>query len=267
MSKTDSVFEGSIPGIDDRHLGSLLFEPYADDLAHRVAEGEARRILETAAGTGFVTKALGKMLPDAEIVATDLNPAMLDVAAERIGKGRVRFAPVDAQDLPFAEESFDVVACQFGVMFFPDRLRAYREARRVLRPGGRFIFNAWNRIEDNPVTDVATAAVARAFPDKPPSFFRRIPHAYWDKARIAADLREAGFSDIRIETVEKRSRAASAHDAAVGLCQGTPLRSEIEDLGIDLAEATRVAAAALQPLCGPDGLDAPMSAHVVVASR
>ena len=267
MTSTDTVFAGSIPAIYDRCLGSLLFEPYAADLAARVAAVRPASILETAAGTGFVTAALAGLLPDAEIVATDLNPAMLDVAAGRTAGARVRFQAADAQDLPFADASFDALVCQFGVMFFPDRQRAYREARRVLRPGGRLLFNSWDRIEENPVTDIAMAAVAAAFPEDPPSFFRRVPHGYWDKARIAADLDAAGFREIRIETFGKRSRAESAQAAAVGICQGTPLRAEIEDRGSPgLEEATRIAAAALEKLCGPDGVDAPMSAHVVTAS-
>jgi SAM-dependent methyltransferase len=268
MSNRDSVFEGSIPGIYDRCLGPLLFEPFAQDLAVRVAEARPRDILETAAGTGIVTAALLEALPGAAIVATDLNPAMLEVAAARTGAGRMRFRAADAQDLPFDEASFDAVVCQFGVMFFPDRVGAYREARRVLRPGGRFLFNAWTRIEDNPVTDRAMSAVAGLYPDDPPAFFRRVPHGYGDRDRIAADLDAAGFTRIAVDTVGKRSRSPSANEAARGLCHGTPLRAEIEARpGHGLAEATRVAAAALEPLSGPDGIDAPMSAHVVTAWR
>jgi SAM-dependent methyltransferase len=264
MNPDDTRFDSSIPQIYDRCLRTLLFEPFALDLAARVAREQPRSVLETAAGTGIVTAALVEALPGAQIVATDLNQAMLDVAAAHIDNALFRCA--DAQDLPFADESFDAVVCQFGVMFFPDRIRAYREARRVLRPGGRFLFNTWNLIEDNPVTDVAMAAVAGLFPADPPSFFRRVPHGYWDKARIRAELDAAGFEEIGIETVEKRSRAPSAHEAAVGICQGTPLRSEIESRGgIDLAQATRAAAAALASFCGAAGLDAPMSAHVVIA--
>ena len=266
MGSTDNLFDGSIPQIYDRCLRTLLFEPFALDLAARVAQEQPRSVLETAAGTGIVTAALVEALPGAGIVATDLNQAMLDVAAARI-EGAV-FHCADAQDLPFGDQSFDAVVCQFGVMFFPDRLRAYREARRVLRPGGRFLFNTWNRIEENPVTDAAMAAVAGLFPADPPSFFRRVPHGYWDTAQIRSELEAAGFEQIAIETVEKRNRATSAHEAAVGICQGTPLRSEIEARGgIGLAAATRAAAAALEPYCGPEGVDAPMSAFVVTARR
>jgi len=268
MSGSDTVFQGSIPAIYDRCLRPLLFEPFAEDLASRVAQGLPNDILETAAGTGIVTAALVQILPDANIVATDLNAAMLEVAASCVGGGRVHFRPADAQHLPFEDASFDAVVCQFGVMFFPDRIRAYREARRVLRPGGHFLFNAWTHIEDNIVTERAMTAVSALYPDDPPSFFRRVPHGYGAKAAIAADLRAAGFERIVIETIEKRSRSPSAEEAALGICQGTPLRAEIEARAdVSLPEATRAAAAALAPLCGPDGIDAPMSAHVVTASR
>jgi ubiquinone/menaquinone biosynthesis C-methylase UbiE len=261
MSATDVVFAGSIPALYDRHLGPLLFEPHARDIAARAAALGPRRILETAAGTGIVTEALARALPDAEIVATDLNQAMLDVAAERVQSTNVRFQQADAQALPFPDAGFDLVLCQFGVMFFPDRVGAYREVRRVLKPGGRFLFNVWDRIENNPVTATVGGAIAARFPEHADSFYRRVPFGYHDKARIEADLREAGFKEITIETVALTSRVGARH-AAIGLVQGTPLRAEIEAHGVDLDEATDAAAAALAAL---DGRDAPMSAHVVIA--
>src|SRR6185295_6530657 len=223
-------------------------------------------ILETAAGSGIVTEAILRAVPDARLEATDLNQAMLDVAAARIVSPHVGFRQADAQALPFPDAGFDLVACQFGVMFFPDRVLAYREARRVLRPGGRFLFNAWDRIEANPATDIAARAVAALFPDDPPDFFARVPFGYHDKAEVEADLRAAGFDRIEAETVTMRSRIGSAREAAIGICQGTPLRSEIEARG-SLAAATEAVAAALAALGSSDGFDAPMSAHVFSASR
>ncbi|MEA3011724.1 MAG: hypothetical protein QOD42_269 [Sphingomonadales bacterium] len=261
MSATDVAFAGSIPALYDQYLGPLLFAPYAADIAARAAALGPRRILETAAGTGIVTAALARALPGAEIVATDLNQAMLDVAAGRVQSSNVTFRQADAQALPFPDGEFDLVLSQFGVMFFPDRVAAYREARRVLKPGGRFLFNAWDRIEANPVTVAVGAAVAALFPDDAPSFYRRVPFGYHDKALIEADLRAAGFTDIAAETVALASRVA-ARDAAIGLTQGTPLRAEIEAHGADLDEATAAAAAALAPL---DGKEAPMSAIMVSA--
>jgi ubiquinone/menaquinone biosynthesis C-methylase UbiE len=261
MTAADTAFAGSIPALYDRYLGPLLFEPYAADLAARAAALGPKRILETAAGTGIVTAALAKALPEAEIVATDLNQAMLDVAAGRVRAANVRFQAADAQSLPFPDASFDLVVSQFGVMFFPDRVGAYREAKRVLRPGGAFLFNAWDSVEENPVTAAVAGALEAWFPPDAESFFRRVPFGYHDKARIEADLRAAGFAEVAIETVRPASRV-SARDAAIGLCQGTPLRAEIEQHGLDLAEATDAAAAALASF---DGMDAPMSALVATA--
>jgi SAM-dependent methyltransferase len=261
VSGSDTVFAGSIPALYDRLLGPLLFEPYARDLAARATALQPRHILETAAGTGIVTAALLEATPEAQIVATDLNQAMLDVAAGTILSERVAFQQADAQALPFADASFDLVVCQFGVMFFPDRIAAFSEARRVLKPGGRFLFNAWDRIDRNPVTAAAAGAVAALFPDDPPSFFERVPFSCHDTVRIEADLRAAGFTDIAAETVEKTSRVA-ARDAATGLCEGTPLRAEIEERG-RLEAAVAAAAAALAPF---DGREAPMSAHVFSAA-
>ena len=264
MTSTDSVFAGSIPEYYDRCLGPFLFEPYAADLAERAAALRPERILETAAGTGIVTEALARALPDAEIVATDLNPDMLRVAGRKLDPARATLAPADAQSLPFPDAGFDLVVCQFGAMFFPDRVAAYREARRVLKPGGAFLFNVWDRLEANPASQSVSEAVAALFPDDPPGFLARVPFGYHDKARIEAELRAAGFSTVETETVAKRSRGA-ARDVAPGLCQGSPLRAEIEARDADrLDEATAAAVAALVGRHG-DPVDAAMSAHVITA--
>lgn len=264
MQATDTVFAGSIPGLYDRCLGPFLFEPYAADLAERAAALNPRHILEVAAGTGIVTAALARALPEAEIVATDLNPDMLRVAEAKTGLRRVTFAPADAQSLPFPDGGFDLVICQFGAMFFPDRVGAYREARRVLRPGGALLFNVWDRLDSNPASQAISGAIASLFPDDPPSFLERVPFGYHDKAAVEADLRAAGFTAIESQTVAKRSRGA-ARDVAPGLCQGSPLRAEIEARAPDrLDEASEAALAALIRLHG-DPVDAAMSAHVFTA--
>jgi SAM-dependent methyltransferase len=264
MVATDTAFAGSIPEFYHRCLGPFLFEPYAADLAERAAALRPRRILETAAGTGIVTAALARALPEAEIVATDLNPDMLEVAAGYVGSRQASFAPADAQSLPFEDSGFDLVVCQFGAMFFPDRVAAYREARRVLKPGGAFLFNVWDRLDSNPASQAVSDAVAALFPDDPPSFIARVPFGYHDRRRIEDDLCAAGFERIDSETVARRSRGA-ARDLAPGLCQGSPLRAEIEARAADrLDEATEAALAALVRRCG-DPVDAAMSAHVFTA--
>lgn len=268
MTSTDTVFAGSIPAIYDRYMVPLLFAPYARLVAERARVLEPSRILETAAGTGTVTAALHEALPDAQIVATDLNQPMLDLAAARIRSAKVRFEQADAQSLPFADASFDLVVCQFGIMFVPDKVRANAEARRVLRDGGRYMLVIWDRVERNLATRAAGEAVARLFPDDAASFYERIPFRYHDPAIIEHDLLAAGFDDIEFETVELRSRALSARDAAMGLCQGSPMRTEIEKQGPDALErATAAAEQALRPFESPDGLDAPISAHLVTAIR
>ena len=268
MTATDTVFAGSIPAMYDRYMVPLIFRPYAELVAAKAKTLGPGRILETAAGTGVVTEALHRALPDAQIVATDLNQAMLDVAATRIRSDKVSFQAADAQSLPFADASFELVVCQFGVMFYPDKIAANAEARRVLRDGGKCLLVIWDSVDRNLATKVAGAAVAGLFPAGAAAFYERIPFRYHDQAVIEHGLRAAGFSDIDIETVELRSRAPSAREAAIGLCQGTPMRAEIEKCGPGaLDRATDCAAQALRRFEGPDGLDAPMSAHVVVATK
>jgi SAM-dependent methyltransferase len=262
----DTEFAGSIPAAYDRYMVPMLFEPYAQDLARRAAALEPGRILEIAAGTGVVTRALLAAMPDAEIVATDLNQPMLDVAATRIDAPNVTFRQADAQALPFPDAGFDLAVCQFGVMFFPDRVAAYAEARRVLKPAGRLLFSSWDRVEKNELTLVLAETLTALLPEDPPSFYRRVPFGYHDPDRIRADLEAAGFDAISIETVAKRSRLDSARDAAIGICLGSPMRTELEERAPGrLGDVVEAVAEALARVSGPDGVDLPMSAHVVSA--
>jgi Methylase involved in ubiquinone/menaquinone biosynthesis len=266
MSASDVTFAGSIPAIYEQYLVPLVFAPYAQDMAARVRGDAPRRILETAAGTGAVTRALAAALPEAEIVATDLNQAMLDRASTTIPAGRVRWQQADAQALPFEDGAFDTLVCQFGAMFFPDKVAAYREALRVLRSGGRFRFSVWDTLAANPASKVVHDAVGAFFPDDPPRFFERAPFGYCDHDRIRDDLRQAGFEAVDIETVEKVTQAPSPREIAIGLCQGTPLRGEIETRAADrLAEVTDRTAAALADHFGPSAFENRMSALVVTA--
>ncbi|TDH59384.1 methyltransferase domain-containing protein [Dankookia rubra] len=264
MTQNDAVFAGSIPQLYDRHLGPALFAPYAADLAVRLAGFGGGRLLETAAGTGIVTAALAAALPDAAIVATDLNQPMLDHAAAKPGLDRVEFRQADAMALPFPDRSFDAVVCQFGVMFMPDRPAAYREAARVLRGGGRFLFNVWSPVPENPVVAVLLRALSALHPRQESWFLERTPHGHGDPAAIAADLAAAGLTAEAIGTRVLPSPVASAAGLAMGFCQGTPMRAEIEALepgGLD--RATAAAAAAIAAEYGPGPFEAPMSARVV----
>ena len=267
MVATDKVFAGSIPELYDRYLVPLIFEPYARDLAERVAETNPRTLLEVAAGTGVVTRAMAARLPaDTRLTVTDLNQPMLDRAKSHLSDERIEWRQADALALPFGKESFDAVVCQFGAMFFPDKVQGYREARRVLRPGGAYFFNVWDRIEDNEFADVVTQSLALMFPDDPPRFLARTPHGYHDAAQIRRELNAAGFENISIEAVDYRSKAVSPRDPAIAYCQGTPLRNEIEARdALRLQEATERAAQAVAKRFGDGAVDGRIRALVVVA--
>jgi SAM-dependent methyltransferase len=267
---TDKVFAGSIPKLYESHLVPLIFAPYARDLAERLARRSPTRVLEVAAGTGVVTRAMVSALPDdASIVATDLNQPMLD-QARAIGTPRaVEWRQADAMDLPFEDGTFDAVVCQFGVMFFPDKAKAYTEARRVLRPGGLFMFNVWDRIEENEFADTVTTALGSLFADDPPRFMARTPHGYYERGRIEQDLARSGFvASPTFTTVTARSRAESPRIPAIAYCQGTPLRNEIEARGgARLGEATDVAAEAIARRFGGGAVDGKLQAHVIAVEN
>jgi len=267
MDLTDKAFTGSIAQMYERLLVPLIFAPYARDLAARIAQSRSHRILETAAGTGVVTRALAAQLPaDVVITATDLNEPMLAQAKAVLPDPRVTWRQADALALPFDDASFEVAACQFGVMFFPDRVKGHAEARRVLAPGGRLFFNVWDRIEDNEFADTITQALAEVFPNDPPRFMARTPHGYHDRDLIRSDLQHAGFGDIAIEAVDHVSRAPSPREPAVAYCQGTPLRNEIEARGAPgLEAATDKAEEALSRRYGSGAIEGRIRALVVSA--
>jgi SAM-dependent methyltransferase len=270
MCDVDNVFSGSVPRIYETYLVPLIFAPYAADVQKRVGSMNVSRILEVAAGTGVVTRALAAVASEgASIVATDLNHAMLDEAAA-IGTARpVRWQQADAMALPFPDGEFDAVVCQFGVMFFPDKSRAFSEARRVLEPGGVFIFNVWDRISENEFADTVTTALAAVFPEDPPRFLARTPHGYHDRSTIERDLASGGFTrSPQIATVTARSRADSSRVPAIAYCQGTPLRNEIEARDASrLGEAVDVAAAAVARRFGTHAVDGKIQGHVITVER
>lgn len=263
---TDKVFSSSISKLYETYLVPLIFEPYARDLVTRLTSRTLSRVLEIAAGTGVVTRALASVLPErVSIVATDLNQAMLDQASIVGTRRPVEWRQADAMQLPFASGTFDAVICQFGVMFFPEKSQAFLEARRVLRPGGMFIFNVWDRIEENEFADTVTTALESVFPKDPPRFLARTPHGYYDRSTIERDLGEAGFTkSAEIATVAARSRAESSRVPAIAYCQGTPLRNEIEARDASrLGEVTDIAAEAIAQRFGQGAVDGKVQAHVV----
>jgi len=266
---SDTRFTGSIPDMYDRLLVPMIFEPYARDLAARVQALNPQSVLEIAAGTGAVTRAMAAGLPaTTRIVASDLNQPMLDHAkAKQVGDARLTWQQADAQSLPFGDHGFDVVVCQFGAMFFPDKVRAYGEARRVLKPGARYIFNVWDKISENDFADEVMKALAVYFPDDPPRFMARTPHGYHEPQPIRDALAAAGFTNVSIDAVNAVSRAASPLDAAIAYCQGTPWRNEIEARDASrLEDATRHAAAALARRFGNGAIEGRIRAFVITAT-
>ncbi|WP_218943768.1 class I SAM-dependent methyltransferase [Pseudoduganella albidiflava] len=265
MPTTDARFAGTLPYHYERLLVPMLFEPYALDLVRRAAGLAPAQVLEIAAGTGIVTRHLAAALPAAHIVATDLNPDMLAVAQSAVAAPLVTWRQADAMALPFGDGTFDLALCQFGVMFFPDKPAAFAQVRRVLRPGGRFLFNVWDALDTNELASVLQAAMDTCFPGDPPRFFTRTPHGYHDRAAIAGDLALAGFARPSIDTVALPANAPGARAVAEGFCQGTPLRAEIEARGGDVIAVTAAAADHLERHFGAGEFRAGLQAHVISA--
>lgn len=262
---SDAQFAGSIPSIYDRHMGPLFFQPYASEVARRIASWQPQRLLETAAGTGIVSAAIAHACPEAELIATDLNPDMLAVAKRRLSTTpHVQTRIADMQALPFADAVFDTVICQFGIMFVPDKVKANAEARRVLEPGGRYLLVIWNGLAHNPVARCVQETLTTLLPDNPPQFVARTPFGYGDPAVIEHDLLAAGFTDLEFETVGLESMAdASAEDASLGLIEGSPLRAELEARGDGWVEKAEAAVRTALTADFPRSL----SAHFVTALR
>jgi ubiquinone/menaquinone biosynthesis C-methylase UbiE len=253
-ASADTQFVGAIPALYESLLVPMIFAEPARSVAESIAALRPATILETAAGTGVLTRELVK-IPGILITATDLNPAMLEAARSLLPSHRVHWQVADAMNLPFGTETYDLVACQFGAMFFPDAVGGYAEAARVLRPGGSFVFTVWDRIEHNVVAETVTEALCLAAPADSLDFLRRTPHGHFDVATIERDLGAAGYDDIRIEPRDGTSRT-TAHEGAVAYCQGTPLRGEIEQSSLGLDRATAIAAQALETRFGSGTFDA-----------
>ena len=252
----------------DRYRGSIFSEPFSVDMVERVARLAPKRILETAAGTGALARALAGALPASTIFATDFDPSMIDHAAASARVPNIEWREADAQMLPFRAAEFDAVICQLSVTFFPDKMKAYVEAHRVLKPGGRFIFSVRDRIEENAFAALTSCVVASLFPDDPPSFLWRVPYGYHDIPAIRAALSDAGFLHVEAEVVTKRSRAASPRDVAIAFCHGSLLRGEIEQRNPAFLEpVTDAVAGAIAAKFGPGPIDGKMQAYVITATR
>jgi ubiquinone/menaquinone biosynthesis C-methylase UbiE len=268
MPEASSVFTGSIPENYDRYLGPLIFEDYAVDLAERTAALRPARVLETAAGTGIVSRRLRERLaPETRLVVTDLSPDMLGHARRKLeGAAGVEFQPADATALPFPDAAFDAVVCQFGIMFFPDKLRGVREAARVLRPGGALLFNVWDSLAHNDLVRTLVAEVADVLGGAP-TFFD-VPYGWYALDPIKALLEAAGFGQIAISVVPRPCRCNAARDVATGFISGTPFSLELaRRSALAPAEAIARVGRGIARAHGDPPAAAKMQAIVVTARR
>ena len=257
------MWVGSMPEAYDRWLAPAVFRPFAADLAERAARLNPATVLEIAAGTGVLTAQLVAALPEADITATDLNAAMVEFGIRQAPGASWQQA--DALSLTFGGGEFDLVTCQFGVMFFPDKPAAFREMRRVLRPGGTVLFSTWATIDTHGFAAALFAGIEHAFPDNPPSFIAAVPHGYPDLDQVVADLAAAGLDLVSAHTVTLEGHAESAAGVGTGFCTGTPLRMAIESRG-DLGASTAVITEEMTNRLGPGPVTAQMTAYVIEAA-
>lgn len=267
-------FAGSIPETYDSHLGPLLFQRYAVDLARRVplARVQGTTVLEVAAGTGILTTQLQSRLGrGTQLTVTDISAPMLAVAKRQLHEhgsaGAITWSVADAMELPFADGEFDAVVCQFGVMFFPDKERAAREAYRVLRAGGQWLFSVWGSWDENVFGRIVHDTVATFFPDDPLTF-RRGPFGFHDPVALRAVVTNGGFVEPEIVTLDMTLEAESAVHATIGLVRGGPLINTIERRGVAEPHAIIDAIAdALARTFGDHPLRIPTRARVISAHR
>lgn len=246
MSDTTAPFTDSVPENYDRYMGPMLFEPYAEDLVARLKLREGMRVLEVACGTGIVTRRLREALPaSAKLIATDLSEPMLAFARRKFSSGEsIEWQQADALALPFADQSFDAVLCQFGLMFVPDKPAALREMHRVLASGGQLLFNTWHELQRNDFCHVAHTTAIASLRDDPPKFYE-LPFSLYDDAQLQSWMEEAGFESVSVRAVDLPCVSPSAADAAKGLVQGTPLAVALKERNADTAAITEAVTAAL----------------------
>lgn len=258
---------GSIPENYERYLVPLLFLDYATDLASRLDIPTGGAVLETACGTGAVTRQLLTRMPkDCRLTVTDLAPPMVELARKIVGdQPNIEYRQADATDLPFPDNSFDAVICQFSLMLLPDKMRAMQEAARVLKPSGHFLFNVWDKLERNEFSQVVHETIAKIFPDDPPRFLE-VPYAYHDLSGIVSELQRADFSVIEIIVQPRESKASDPHQVAMGLVAGSPLANQVADRGApSLEEATAAVADDISRRFGSGPITTPMQAFQISA--
>jgi SAM-dependent methyltransferase len=269
MAAPHTAFVGTVPSTYDRYLAPILFRRHADDLVARLPVSPGMRVLEVACGTGIVTERLVRRLDGrGTLVATDLNEAMLAHARTRVPPSPgLEWKQADGTSLPFPDSSFHAVVCQFGLMFFPDKAAGVREAYRVLRPGGIYLFNVWDAIELSVVARIAHETIGSFFPADPPPFYT-VPYGLHDAAAVRRWLDAAGFGEIRWESVEAVGESPMAEDAARGLVEGTPVIGQIVERRADALPEIRAAVARnIAAELGDRPVRSPLRAHVFTARR
>ena len=265
MEKT-AAFSGSIPANYERYLGPFLFEPYALDLVSRLQDKKYNHILEIACGTGRVTAHLARSVKHDELTATDLNQDMIDIAKGIINDKSIRWQQADALELPFDDNSFDLVIIQFGVMFFPDKDKGMKEAYRVLKPGGKLIFSTWNRVETVPAIHEGRKIIESYFGDDPPVFYG-IPFSIYDEDELRNLTQNAGFKNVKADLVKKIGISNSASDLTKGMVEGNPVYlSIIERIPASLHNIKEDVKKKLIEKFG-EPVKSPMEAWVVEASK
>ena len=264
-----TAFSGNVPLNYETYLGPLFFESYAIDLAERIpTDKPPKKILEIACGTGRVTKHLVSKLPaDGSIIATDLNKDMLGIAKPLIKDYRVKWQVADAHELPFEDDQFEAVVCQVGVMFFQDKRKALKEIRRVLQPGGMFLFNTWDKIETNALANLANNVLTEVYPEDPPMFLEKGPYSLTDPEQIKELLQNAGFTSVSLDLVTKTATSATAAEAVNGIIDGTPNFGYIAERGISFSVIKEKLTALLTDRFGDKNLPLPMQAYVVEARK
>ena len=264
MNEQASRFVGGIPENYDQGLGPYIFLEYADDLARRASQAKPGHVLELACGTGILTRKLRDALsPDALLTATDLNAPMLGIAKQKFDTGeKVTFKTADAMALPFEDADFDLVICQFGVMFFPDKQASYREAGRVLRSGGRYLLNVWGSMAENPFSECANDVTKHFFPDDPPGFYK-VPFGYAEQSTVMADMKAGGLQNITCETITFQKDVADWALFAHGIVYGNPLIAEIKARGgVEPEEVEQSVLSSLRERFGPEPSSMPLLATV-----
>jgi ubiquinone/menaquinone biosynthesis C-methylase UbiE len=227
LELTTPRFSGSIPEHYDRVLGPMFFEPYAIEVSQRIDPSSVNTVLEIGSGTGRVTAHLRNVISSAtKLIGSDISEDMLAVAKEKLKGLDIDWRIIDAQDLPFDDDSIDVIVGCFCYMFVPDKHKAFAEAHRVLRPGGMFIFSTWDKLELNGASYTYRKIVKKLFEDSLPESYN-LPFSMNDQNAIKGMLKETGFSKIKVERVDKDSISQTAGEAANGLARGGSIYNEI----------------------------------------